>query len=330
LEIPRAAKVKFLDKLSRNTLDDGWRNYLSTLVGPFDVAIRQMQNDGLLAPASAAEKLAKMHTVPQLKEILKGLGGKPSGKKLDIINAIIGVMSESDLNKLVGNVEFYTVSSAGKAEMDGFYAEMGAAHSLAEEASFDLILGGQIREALATWRNYLRQYDPESAVQAAAEPVAVPSGVAYMLNDSLYSDLGHTGAEKQAIKAGMTLASMTGSVMRGAELALRHTAGTFSCPSLEEFLRSPQCEGCAASHDVEDPTSRFDLYYHTKSMAALLEENLQGLLANAEVGGIEILPVEGCALCNRGRLTFSRSDLSKMPRLPRHWGCRCTYLPLLK
>ena len=74
-EIPRAAKIKFLDKLSRNALDDGWRNYLSTLVGPVDVAIRQMQNDGLLAPASTAEKLAKLHTVPQLKGMLKGLGG---------------------------------------------------------------------------------------------------------------------------------------------------------------------------------------------------------------------------------------------------------------
>jgi hypothetical protein len=328
-EVSRAARATALDKLSRNVIDDGWRNFLSTLVGSFDVFVRRMQDEGFLTPASPAEKLAKLHTVPHLKGILRGLGGRPSGKKADIIDAIIGMMPESELGRLVGGVELYTVSAAGKAELDSFYAEMGAAHSRAEVASYDLILGGQIEEAIATWRSYRREYDAESATRPEAVASAIPSTVAYMMNESLYSDLSHSAEEKQAIKAGMTLAALTGNVMRGAELALGRTTGTFICPSLEEFLRSPECEGYSASYDVDDPMSRFDLYYHTKSMAALQEETLQGLLANAEVAGVEMLPVEGCAICSKGKLSYSRSELTKMPRLPRHWGCRCTYLPLL-
>jgi hypothetical protein len=201
VEIPRAAKIALLDKLSRNIIDEGWRSYLNTLVGSLDVALRQMEAEGLLAPASTAEKLAKLHTVPQLKEMLKGLGVKPSGKKADIINAIVAVMPESELDRLVGNVELYTISAAGKAELDAFYAETSAARSSAQEASYDLMLQGQFKEALATWRDYLGKYDPESAVRLSAENSAAPSGVAYMWDDSLYSKESGTGTPFRELRA---------------------------------------------------------------------------------------------------------------------------------
>jgi hypothetical protein len=202
-----------------------------------------------------------------------------------------------------------------------------------EEESYNLILAGDIKQAYATRLRFIKDYDAEEASRLDALPpelvAATPEAVAYMMDDSLYADLNHSNEEKQAIKAGMVFASMMGGSMRGAELAFRHTAGEFRCPSLEEFLRSPQCEGYAAGFDADDAASRFDLYHDTKYMTALQAANLKQMLIDLDAGGIEILPVEGCSLCSKGKLVYNRSELSKMPRLPRHWGCHCTYLPLL-
>ena len=332
IEVSRAARMALLSKLSRSIVDEGVRTYWNGVVGSVDEAVQLMLGDGTLVPASASEKLSKLHTVPQLKDMLRAAGGKPSGKKADIINALVAATPSTEHDRLVGEVEYYTVTAAGKEAMETFYAEMGTARTRVEEESYNLILAGDTKEAHATWLRFLRDYDAEETSRLNALPpelVGVPSGATYMLDDSLYGDLNHSAEEKRAIRAGMVFASMIGGSMRGAELAFRHTAGEFRCPSLEEFLRSPQCESFAASYDADDPMSRFDLYHHTKSMAALQADNLKQLLADAGAEGVEILPVEGCSLCNKGKLVYRRSELSKMPRLPRHWGCRCTYLPFL-
>lgn len=332
IEVSRAARMALLSKLSRSIVDEGVRTYWNGVVGSVDEAVQLMLGDGTLVPASASEKLSKLHTVPQLKDMLRAVGGKPSGKKADIINALVAATPSTDLDRLVGEVEYYTVTATGKEAMETFYAEMGTARTRTEEESYNLILTGDTKGAYAIWLRFLRDYDAEETSRLNALPpelVGVPSGATYMLDDSLYGDLNHSAEEKQAIRAGMVFASMIGGSMRGAELAFRHTAGEFRCPSLEEFLRSSQCEGFSASNDTDDPMSRFDLYHHTKTMAALQADNLKQLLAEVGVEGIEILPVEGCSLCNKGKLVYRRSELSKIPRLPRHWGCRCTYLPLL-
>ena len=315
--------MAFLYKLSHSIIDEGVRNYWNGVVGSVDEALRLMLVDGTIARASASEKLAKIHTVPQLKEMLRGLGVKPSGKKVDIINTLVAAMPAPELDKLIGNLEYYTATAMGQAALDAFHAEMADARTRAEEESYNLIIAGRAKDAHDAWMVFLREYDAEAKSRMDALPaglVGVPSGAAYMLDDSLYGDLNHSAVEKQALKAGMVFASMIGGVMRGAELAFRHTAGEFRCPSLEEFLHSPQCESFAASYDADDPMSRFDLYHHTKSMSALQADNLKQLLADSGAEGIEILPVEGCSVCNKGKLAYRRSELSKMPRLPRHWG----------
>jgi hypothetical protein len=182
IEVSRAARMALLSKLSRSIVDEGVRTYWNGVVGSVDEAIQLMLGDGTLVPASASEKLSKLHTVPQLKDMLRAVGGKPSGKKADIINALVAATPTTELDRLVGKVKYYTVTATGKEAMETFYAEMGAARTHAEEESYNLILAGDTKEAHATWLRFLRDYDAEETSRLNALPpelVGVPSGATY-------------------------------------------------------------------------------------------------------------------------------------------------------
>lgn len=322
-EISRAARMSFLYKLSHSVIDEGVRGFWSGVVGSVDKIIKQMLADGTIVPASAAEKLAKMHTVPQLKEMLRSLGATPKGKKADIIDAIMAAMPAAEIDRLVGKVEYYKLTLAGQSTLDAFDQERGSARMTVEESCFNHLVAGKLQEAMTIWKSYTAKYtegDPGSQPQG-------PGGTglaASLMDESLYTDLQHSDEERAAIRAALVMRALTGSGA-GVEMALDKTGGVFRCQSLMDYLRAGVCGGYARGCDPENTDLVLDLYYHTKWWGIGEQERLTGLLRDPYAKGIEIFPDQECSMSSKCKLTFGKRDLSKLPKIPRHWGCRCMY-----
>jgi|GEM_PF-3718578 len=318
----------FLYKLSYSPVDDSVREYWPERVGPIDQAIAELARDGLLRPADDTEKLTHRFTIPQLRSHLDAAGIQAKGKKADLVSALVRSLAPAKLRPLVDDYEYYKLTEAGRAQMDCFYAKGKAERETAEASALQLLLQGDAPAAYARWLSYVRSAEGSTET---ATPNELPEMVRYFCKESLYSDLDHTSDERNHIRAGVTLAIMIGRIGEDASrFVLPYTGGDFRCKSLTEFLSSGDCEGFAKSHDQDSPDLLLSLYVHTKYFTFTRAAELSRFSASGEIDGIEILPAGDCAMCEQGKLVYERSELTSLPELPRHWGCRCSYIPWLR
>jgi len=115
---------------------------------------------------------------------------------------------------------------------------------------------------------------------------------------------------------------------------LQLTDGQFSCPSLETFLRHNPPGTLWFRFNPNRPQDRAALYAQTRCVEAVAAGRLKRLLERSvpmqrERGhqGIAILYAAGhrCSTCLRSKRQYHWSELDSLPKLPRHWGCRCMY-----
>jgi len=318
----------FLYKLSYSPVDESVRRYWPERVGPIDQAIAELARDGLLRPADDTEKLTHRFTIPQLRSHLAAAGIQARGKKADLVSALVRSLPPVKLRSLVDDYEYYKLTDAGRAEMDSFYARGRAERETAEASALRLLLQGDAPAAYALWLSYVRS--AEGSTEAGA-PNELPDMVQYFYQESLYTDLDHTPDERNHIRAGVTLAIMVGRMGEDASrFVLPYTGGDFRCKSLAEFLSSDECEGFAKSHDQDSPDLLLSLYVHTKYSTFTRAAELSRLTSSQEIDGIEILPAGDCGICEKGKLVYEREELASLQKLPRHWGCRCFYIPWLR
>lgn len=116
---------------------------------------------------------------------------------------------------------------------------------------------------------------------------------------------------------------------------LRLTDEQFSCPALETFLRHNPPGRLWFHFNSNRPQDRATLYAQTRCVEAAAAVRLKGLLAaNAPTQrargyhGIEILYAAGhqCGICLESKRHYRWAELESLPKLPRHWGCRCMYV----
>lgn len=161
-----------------------------------------------------------------------------------------------------------------------------------------------------------------------------------------YSDLETSSALRRQVMATLVVNRMLGLASATGPRLLDILGGELPCPQLIEWLKGDPCGPMSTDmipeidEEDEGPLDRAKwqpdrhllayLYAHTKNFSAT---NIAKLVRITR-GGYGVLisrppDSEGCRLCKRGRTEFPAGELSDLPALPRHWGCRCFYAPLL-
>lgn len=161
-----------------------------------------------------------------------------------------------------------------------------------------------------------------------------------------YSDLVTTDANHRLIAATMTVEKMLGGGAACGPKLIAILGGSFPCPSLVAWLKGDPC-GCMSTECVpemdeeeEGPLDKATwvpdvytlayLYCHTKGSEARNESHLAHIFRHGYGVRIMAAPESNwCRMCHGQRLDFPIGDLAELPKLPRHWGCRCFYTPLL-
>lgn len=322
--------MAFLRKLSRSIIDAGDRQYWPEIIGSVDATLQQLSASGVIKPASVEDRLLKLCTSTKLKDMLRVRQVKLTGKKPDLVQRVLAAYSTAELLGLVGNIECYELTDTGKQELETFDTEMAAKREATEQRCLQLLLERDIAAAFAAWLTFESESGCNIVPGRSRPPMLTgfrPPEAVYFLNDDIYADLDHPVAERRAVGAAMAFRSfLPDGARQPAELALARTGGTFRCRSLEEYLRSGKAGGYARNADPDDPHDLFDVYHHTKRAALWERDNLRELLSEPYTRGIEISHGGCCDECEKGKMVYRKSELSILPKLPRHWGCVCTYL----
>jgi hypothetical protein len=143
-----------------------------------------------------------------------------------------------------------------------------------------------------------------------------------------HADLELGREAQRAVAIALTVGKLLGESQADiAQRLLDVTGETVPCPSLRGFLKNP-CGGYASGFRHDEPWDLAELYVHTMLFQASGERDLAGLMKDREYGiGVRILntPDDGCRVCNEGQLVYRWREIAAIPKLPRHWGCRCCY-----
>ena len=323
------AENELLDDVSRGRTS-AWRWAMEGRnMGEREKAIRRFVNAGLLREATPAEKIDDVYRVVDIKALLGQHGVKARGKKADLIAALAGVLTPGEVAQLVGNVTTYRATELGNRHIEAFREEARLAWEATESDALACLLRGDVKGAGTRLARHRPEQQSQSAgirIDWSGETTWSPaiSEVEYLLNLK-YEDLPLTKDQRREVGARLAWAKMVGSRDAGTSL-LHVTGGEFHCQPLEAFLRDNPTGGYAARHDPDSPRDLAELYAHTRLAEAYAAVELAELIEVKLGKGVTIETLHGdCKLCDRGKHNYRWSEIRDIPKLPRHWGCRCMY-----
>ena len=323
-----AAQNEFLMRLSGKAIGPWTDTWTSLLGRSLDDCVSAFMDDGLIEEASLEKKIGYKFRVADLKPLLRGCGGKVSGRKEDLIQNLLGTMPCDALAHLVADTRLYYATLSGEKRIREFIANQQSTKERVEAAVLGALVKGCFQQAVAT----LAEYRSHQAFPD--EPRSIEE--ASFLAGSPCDDLSLTDPERKEVAAVMGLSCLLGENPAAcAHRILARTGGNFSCPSLEQFAKE-NLQG-VASHVFADsdltnlaPQELVWVYVQTYFSKAHQASILKSFRESSSVEWVEVLVGEGnppCKICNAAQLRYRIPELEGDPKLPRHWGCNCLYVP---
>ena len=134
-----------------------WQYVKEQIGEPTKSAIDRFIKEGALVPCTLEEKLARLLTVDELKDLLRERGLKVSGGKAKLIHRLVqadGPAAEA----LTHGHQIMKCSGEALAILEAFWQEREQAERNAKSKSFELLLAGNPQEAYREFLQYARQY----------------------------------------------------------------------------------------------------------------------------------------------------------------------------
>ncbi len=330
---------RLLESVVERAVDARFLKEWATVAGSADAGIERLLAAGMIQVATPSQKLGHKYRVPELKSLLAERGAGKTGNKADLIARLLESLPPGDALRLVDGLRLYALTPAGQDRIEVF-------RKAREQARVEEVQKQTTRQSAAL--ACLRQGDTAGAGRLIAEYEAarpygrgfgidwkegMPQGemeiADYLLRHS-YADLDLSDEQRREVGCILALSHMLGEPTH--EMAgrlLKVANGAFHCATLQEWLRRERCGDVAKGMEADNPLDLAYLYGHTRIGEAVCAMSLKQIVESlGRSGNVEFLPASesGCTICNHGRRRYGLSELGTMPRLPRHWGCRCVYL----
>lgn len=318
----RASLVQneLLLSLSRREVDQKFREFWMPLSGPVEPRIQEFMQTGMLQEATPADKLDSRYLVKDLKAALQQHRVKPKGNKPALIQQVLDSFLPQEVASMTSGMTRYRATDAGAAHIESFKEWKKADRLATETQALSFLRARDVRRAAKVVSEYgSRQLLPSSVGDIEVEDAR------YLISLG-YEDLAVSPQQRSEVGARIALAPLFGYTDTWKQV-LEVCGGDIPCPALVTFLNDNPC-GIAARCDTSKPDILAQLYTHTKLGEAMCATRLRPMLSMRVGKGIEILsvPQDPCLVCDRGKHKYRWSEIEQMPKLPRHWGCRCTHV----
>jgi hypothetical protein len=243
--------------------------------------------------------------------------------------ALLKVLPAVEVTRLVGDLILYHATPSGQQVIDAYLEEKCRAWAAVEADALAFLVKGDSHQAARRIAEHEAQQVFPSGLGidwSHGMPTAYLLQAVYLVKQS-YDDLPLEEDQRRLVCAHLALSALLGSSFSDASKRLLSvTAGQFSCPSLAQFLQGdPQGSYAGDFVGEDDPGSLAYLYAYTRLREATEMVNLRELVSAHFGQGIEIRHDGGCKVCDSGKHKFRWSEFRSIPKLPRHWGCDCSY-----
>ena len=145
-----------------------------------------------------------------------------------------------------------------------------------------------------------------------------------------YTDLKMSDTDRKVVASCIAMSDLIGEVTKHtAENILRFIDGYFICPSLAEYIESRPKAALFKNLDDEDLREIPSIYFITKTFEAQNAVQLHELISLKTFNGVEIMKIvdDKCPECgSKLKKKYSWNQIHLIPKLPLHWGCRCSYM----
>lgn len=318
------AQIEFLSRLSKQAVDYNMSNTWTPIIGSIEQTISNFKKDGLIQDGLLADKFDIKYRLVDLKPLQSKYDVKSKGKKADIIKSLLEIIPQQEASALVSDILIYSLTPKGQNIIDTYFEQKKQAQKRMETEAISSLIKGDVNNAMKT----IAQNESQQVFSGDTSFDNPPLEVIYLLNGK-YDDLVLDNKQRQEIGARLALSFLHGeSASSAGKRLLEVTNGQFPCPQLIKFLQNP-CGGYASHINPNNNKELAEIYAHTRFFEATSHRELKQLMSDRSLGkGIEILnaPNDHCPLCNVSKLHYSWSEIDKLPKLPRHWGCRCDYV----
>ena len=271
----------------------------------------------------------------ELKQALASYGLKKTGKKEELVERLLANVDPSDLKNIVPKSLYKTwvYTEIGSAVVERFDEFLASKKREVEKEAFQLLLERNIDRAARLVFD-LRDLKMEPYGLGDSDE-AFKKGIKREVKKWLsykYRDLDTTDDLRRKAGAAIALGALFGDAMRyGAAYLGDIFQDDFPCPSLKDFLEEHPEIYMAPSRATPKNLAKVYIHYHLFRFSN--QEKKKQIMSLARKGfdiGIRISVIDDCPICNSGVLSARGDTINTIEKLPRHWGCRCTYVPAMR
>lgn len=328
------ADFEFMKYLNNKQPDDYIRNgNFKDVLGNIDNRVQYYIKWGTMKRAGAEEVIPSM-TANELKSLLHEyeIKYKSNIKKAELVELALQSVPKEHLIKIAQDKNRLVLTEKGRQLTDSYFERKEKERDSLIKGLYKYLDDGEFEKAEESVREYeTKQVFPRGLNHDWSRPDKRCIERIKEIYKLEYSDLKNTPEFVNMLKAEIALCELLGENMRKtSDRLLNRTVEDINCPSLEKYLHGEVEGGMIKGLDVNIKNLTF-VYTHTKSFEASNNVELRELKNSIAKGigeGIEILPPNNDEYrdCHPKKMKYKKGELDKVPKLPRHYGCRCMYI----
>ena len=308
---PSRDEVEFLGYISRNPYNaytQGiWSFALDCTDSKLDHLVDEFLKHGLCRQADAVESIAVIYTGVKLKEILKARSAPCSGKKSEQAKRIVDICNDNEVTTLIGGIRVFALSEAGIALVEQTKIQMAQEEVAAYERAVQFLVQDDIKSAAIEIAN-LRDDSTFPSGMGIDWSQGMPSHmieIGRLIMSQDMSDVAVDEQIKKTFKAEVAIAEWRGRGVRAHE---------------KRFLQ--------VLPDRDSPCGNVTVFGQTIMHRAHRANELSEITKSKDFySGVAVSSSnQGCSRCLEAQGKYSWRNLDKLPKLPLHWGCTCTYI----
>ena len=274
-------------------------------------------------------------TINELKPLLKeyGIKHKSNSKKAELVELVLQSVPKEHLMKIAQNKNCLILTEKGNQLTNSYFEYKRKEKDSLIIKLYELLDKEEFEKAERAIREYeLKQVFARGMNCNWNTPdLRCIERIKEIYNGISYNDLKNTPEFIRMIKAEIALCELLGENQDKAyNRLICRTSEEINCPILEKYLDSKTEGGMIKNLEVNIKNLTF-VYMHTKSFEASNNVELRKIIDSISRGignGIEILPPNSdeCRICHSAKMIYKKRELNKIPKLPKHYGCRCMYI----
>jgi hypothetical protein len=324
------AQFELLERLTKQQVDQSLQETWTPIVGSLEHNIALFISEGLIEEASLEEKYDSKFRVADLKALLEKHHIPAKGKKMELITKYLDSIPTTAAAAEVADVRLYRATTEGKKRIKLYEKQKELARKTMEMSAMACLMSGDITRAgqqIALYESQQVFARGPGIDWSRGMPEPYLKVAAYLLAQS-YDELPLLEKERKEVGARLSLSALLGETYAEAGKRILGVAnGEFGWAVFANVLRTDPCCGYATACNLDDPLEVAQMYARMRMSEACTSHDLEKLYSSRIGRGIRILPANGdrCISCTMGKHQYSWDEIQKLPRLPRHWGCQCTY-----